>query len=96
MLTKSERFSVRVDLELEARLVLHGLSDGRLAIGTEIVVLDVELCRRQHALRGMQSNRGAQRSRTFVREALTRKASAIALTPDSSETNSVFSSPSLS
>ena len=42
-----------LDPELEALFAAHGLLDGRLALVAEFVVLDVELWRRQHALRGI-------------------------------------------
>ena len=68
------------DLELEARLAAHGFSDCRLGLVVEVVVIEIELCRQQHALRGRQS-KGIAAARTFVREELTRTASAIAVIP---------------
>ena len=38
--------------ELEALLTAHGFLDGHLAVGAQVVVPDVELCRQRHALKG--------------------------------------------
>ena len=39
--------ALRLEVELEASLAAHGLLDGRLAVGVDFIVADVELCR-QH------------------------------------------------
>ena len=63
------------DEELKALLAAHGLLDGGLALVAEIVPADVELCRQQHALTGIQSKKSGA-ARTLVSEAMTRMYSA--------------------